>query len=263
MKHAEPNFARNFIDQDGEAFEPWIPDGLSDEFTHYFNLKKELPYGLLLDVETYNSVIGFSPTGFRQANPVYIQNVNETWKPMFVYHWQSEAFTSGLLENRARLSYNRKITPKINMQSNADLTFDGILLGDKSIFRINWQAEANFDYRPNKWFALGLNLARKRVAFNYDHIRFLSDSYLNGTLYYWQYANGNQAFDNGEGTDLLMYTGGEQHSVAGGLQQQYYYLLNIPLKFTFGNHQLVFHNRYKKYNNPWMERNAEDASNYG
>ena len=98
-----------------------------------------------------------------------------------------------------------------------DATFDGILLESKSMLRPNWQTELSLNYTPSKRFSISLNSGKKRIEFNFDQVKFLSNDYLNGEIYYWNDANGDKEFQIGEKSDLFTTTGGKHHFISQNL----------------------------------------------
>ena len=73
---------------------------------------------------------------------------------------------------------------------------------------------------------MDLIAANYRIPYTYDQIRFMSDSYMNGEVYF-------------AGTNtLLTTTGGQYHRWGKGLWQPQYVAVDIPIIFTIGRHEI-------------------------
>jgi hypothetical protein len=269
VRHGNLNFSRNLIDQDGEAFEPWCPDGNTTELSHSLNYTKKLSPTLELTFDSYNSLMHFSPTFDSFQNSVFVRKENVTpimeipFQSLYVYDWKSKAFTSGLLENTISLKTENRLSSSLNFKGNVDLTFDGMLISSKSMYRPNWQARMGLSYRPNRWFSTELNLSRNRVSFNFEDTRYFSNEYMNADVYYWN-DNGDRTYQpNEKSNTLFTTTGGAYHQTAGNLRQQSYFVLDLPFHFRFGHHEFSLLNTYKKYFNNWTTRFDKPADQYG
>ena len=261
IRHHDLCFSRNLIDQDGESFEPWSPDGWNTELTFSAMYERKLLPWLKLHYDGYNSAIYSHPSTLQWSNSVYLKLPKDTLdheyaaSDLYLYEWTSNAFWSGLLENTVGLKADYEIARWIGLKADLDITFDAVLLGKgKSLARPNWQAGVGFDIHPAKWFRMELNMQKKRVAFNYDDVRFFSSDYMNGNIYY---------LNNGVKGGLFSTTGGQYHIIKKGLRQTSYFVFDIPVYFTFadgngGKHEVQFMQSYRKYWNcrtlePWSE----------
>ena len=268
LKHNDLNFTRNVIDQDGEAFEPWYPDGHTTEFTHSINYIKNIAKNVQLSFDGFNSLINFRPTTRNFQNQVYAQkpatSIDPAYRSLYLYDWTSNPFTSGLLENTLSLKTTQKLNRSITLRANLDLTLDGMLMSANSMIRPNWQAQLSFDIHPTKWFSMELNLSRNRVSFNMDDIRYLSADYMNADIYYWKDKNGDKKYQAGEKSSYLTSTGGKYHTTIENLKQQTYFVLDLPFYFRFGkHHEFSVLNSYRKYYNSWTTRFDKPATDYG
>ncbi|MDY3978788.1 MAG: hypothetical protein SOZ00_02065 [Tidjanibacter sp.] len=264
-RHNELCFSRNLIDQDGEAFEPWYPDGVTAEFSHSLTYSRPLNEWLRLEADCFNSLMGFTPTTQNFYNAVYADRTDaaHTYNSLYLYEWQSSAFWSGLLENTLSLKAERALSAQTSLRADFDLTLDGMVLAGKSMIRPGWQVQTGVDYRPNSWFRMEVNLARKRISYTINDIEFFSDDYLNGSVYYWNDKDGNRAFDNGERGVLHTTTGGSCHRAAENLKQQSYWVFDLPFSFRFGHHEIAVQNSLRKYTNIWVTQYDAAAETYG
>ncbi|MCF0196466.1 MAG: hypothetical protein HUK03_04410, partial [Bacteroidaceae bacterium] len=165
-----------------------------------------------------------------------------TKNPLYRYEWQSNAFTGGLLENSVGVEAYRALGKSVSMSASLDLTLDGFVLKDKTHIMPNGQASLSFDIHPCKWFRMAVNLGYDRVSYNIDHLRYFSNDYMNGKVYFNQ---GSQ--------QLFTTTGGAYHQLSSNsLMQPSYFTLDIPIRFTFGRHEIALLQTYRKYCNVWM-----------
>jgi len=263
VKHNDLNFYRNVVDQDGEAFEPWYPNGNTSELSHALNYSQKLPFNIDMTFDSYNSVVNFSPTETSFQNKVYDRNILTPYKSLYIYDWSSSSFVSGLLENTLTFNTSKRINSKTSYKANFDFTLDGMLLSDKSMVRPNWQAKVGLVHKPNDWFSMEFNFSRNRVTFNMDDIRYFSNDYMNGDVYYWKDDNNNQLFDQGEKSNLFTTTGGKYHKAVDNLKQQSYIVFDMPLNFTFGNSEFSITNSYRKYFDSWITKFDKPVDQYG
>ena len=246
--HHQPEFRRNIIDVDGEALEPWYPDG----HTHELNWAVDYQYPILpwlrLHLDTYNSLLAFRPTRSNWTNTVYLQGYEMTAPTdLYDYRWHSEAFAAGMLENTLSLEADYRVLPWLRLRGQLSATLDGMLLSGKSVVTPSWEAKADIHIEPARWFRMDIIAANYRIPYTYEQVRFLSDHYLSAEVYY-----------AGTGT-LLTTTGGRYHRLGNGLRQPQYAAVDIPLVFTIGRHEISVLSSFKKYYNTWSVR-LTDAS---
>lgn len=239
VKHLVQDFAKNIIDQDGESFEPWLPDGNTHELNWAVNYEQPVLPWLKVHVDAYNSFMYFSPSAQYDSHAIYLQSpVMESSLPLYTLEWENHAFAGGLLENTFGLKAHYALCKQLDINGQLDFTLDGMLLGhNKSKVSPNWQAAVNIDLHPCRWFEMGLTVAHERLPYNADYLRFFSDDYLNG----------------------------KHHHYAKGLHQTSFLEVNIPIRFVFGKgqHEIVLQNSYKKFFNVWTTRYAGSATDYG
>ncbi|MFR9672790.1 MAG: hypothetical protein SNI72_07785, partial [Rikenellaceae bacterium] len=263
-EHENLNYSRNVIDHDGEAFEPWMPDGSNIEFSHSLTLDKRLNDWLTLNVDTYNTLMRFNSSQSDFYNSTYAQTITQDEAtPLYLYEWHSSSFYSALLENSVGLSTQKRLSDKIDIRANFDLTLDAMLVSGNSIVSPNFELRAGFDFNITKWLNIELNLGRERVNYNSEDIQFLSNDYLTGEVYYINDTNGNGSYDSGEKGSLFTTTGGGYHSLSSEAKQPTYYVVDIPINITLGRHSLTLLNSYRKYCNNWTVGFDGDYSDYG
>lgn len=246
VRHDSLEFARNILDQDGEAFDPWYADGNTHELNWSVQYDQQFLPWLRLHVEGFNSFVHFTPTTREWTNSVYAQSIADaTPTPLYNYHWTSSAFGAGILENQALVVAEKEVAPGLRLQGHFGVSVDGILLsGGKSVVTPNWLAKFGFHYRPTYWFEFGLVVSHNRMSYTLDEVKYLSNDYMNGEI---RYADGT----------LLATTGGAYHAVDENLwmRQPSYAVLDLPIRFTFdkaGRHQFSLLSSLRKYYNMWF-----------
>ncbi len=251
-RHDDINYARNILDQDGEAFEPFEPDGNTFELSHAILLNHKINDWLTLTFDGYNSLLYADPSTTEFSNTIFSQRITDkNATPLYAYKWHADSYFSGLLENSLRLSTERQLGESLVLRADAALTLDAMLLGEgKSKVSPNVEAQAGLSYNPARWFSAELTFARRRVAYSIEDVQYFSDDYLNGDIYY---ASG----------DYFTSTGGNLHTLAKGVQQPAYYVMDLPLNFTFGRHRISLLQSARKYVNNWITSYDKAASEYG
>ncbi len=255
-KHDNINFSRNIVDHDGEGFEPWQPDGTHFELSHSLTLHKELNDWLHLSFDGYNSLLYFNTSQSHFGNEIYAQLTKETTaRPLYRYEWESHSFASALLENCVTLSTEQEINPRLSYAASVGVSLDAMIVGDNSRLSPNFELRGSLDYHPKEWLQMGLNLSRERVNYNIDDIRFLSDDYLNGTVYYLDKI--------GRSGGLFTTTGGKYHTLSKEAQQPTYYVFDIPISINLGRHNFTLLHSYRRYCNNWRVAFDGDYTDYG
>lgn len=246
LKHDSLSFARNILDQDGEAFEPWYADGQ----LHGVNLSVQYNQPLLpwlrVHAEGYNSLLHFRPNATEWANTIYSQAINENAPtPLYTLSWQSRAFVGGILDNSATLIAEKEVAKGLNLYGHVGVSLDGIVLGNgQSVVTPNWLAKIAIDYQPVWWFRFGVSVSHHRMSYTWDEMCYLSNDYMNGEIRY---------ADN----TLLATTGGAYHTPDKNLwmHQPSYAVVDLPIRFTFGRtraHQISIISSIRKYYNQWF-----------
>ena len=247
LLHDTLHFARNLLDQDGEAFDPWYADGR----LHSVNLSLQYDQPLLpwlrVHAEGYNSLLHFRPTTDTWSNTIYSQAIDEPVPtPLYTTYWHSSAFTASLLENEALVvAEKRNWAQGLDFYAHLGVSLDGILLGNgRSVVTPNWLAKIAIDYSPIWWFRFGLSVSHHRMSYTWDEVRYLSADYMSGEMRY---------ADN----TLLATTGSAYHTPEKTLwmHQPSYAVLDLPIRFTFGKtrrHEIAILNSIRKYYNLWF-----------
>lgn len=248
-KHRQSDFARNILDVDGEAFEPWYPDGHTHELNWAVNYGLQILPWLRLQVEGYNSFFAFHPMQTEWTNSVYLQGYNMAASlALYDYRWSSNSFHSGMLENAVTIVADHPVLPWLRLRGEIAATLDGILVSGKHIVTPSWEAKAAIHIEPVKWFRMDLIAANYRIPYTYEQIQFLSDDYMSGEVYY-------------AGTNtLLTTTGGKYHRIGKELKQPQYVAVDIPIVFTIGRHEISILSSFKKYYNTWSVRLADESA---
>ena len=249
----DTSFSRNLVDQDGEGFEPYYADGKLNELNWAVNYEYDILPWLKLQVDAYNSLLHWSPSVNNWTTSTYYQRYNDAQPiSIYTYQWESNDFTSGLLENTVAVEAKKWLKPWLQVQGLLGVSLDGILLsGGKSLVSPNWLAKASVYMKPKKWFEMTISLSKHRATYTFDDVRYLSNDYMSAKAYYT--ATG----------DLATTTGGKYHQFARYLRQPSYVVLDLPFKFTFGRHEISLLQSMRLYYDQWMTYYDKDPMSYG
>lgn len=242
IHHTNRSFDRNIVDQDGESFEPWIPDGNTHEATWALIYERSLLPWLRLHIDAYNSLIAFRPEAEQWSNRIYAQGPVDTQPTeLGQIQWSSRPYLSGLLENTFALKAHHAVHPMVDLHGQVALTLDGMIL-PHGMSRIspNIQAEAAMDFHPCHWFDLSASVGHFRQAYTADYLRFFSPDYLSH---------------------------GSRHRYQHGLSQTAYLQVDIPFRFHFTDrrkvhHEFVFKQSYRKFYHVWRVNDMDADGNY-
>ena len=245
--HRDLEFSRNTIDVDGEAFEPWYPDGHTHELNWAVDYRYAITPWLKVHLDSYNSLLAFTPLRYDWANEVYLQGDQMTPLQLYDYQWHSSAFCAGMLENTFSLEAGYAVLPWLHLSGSVSATLDGMLVRGKNVVTPSWEAKADIHIEPARWFKMDIIAANYRIPYTYEQIRFLSDDYMNGEVYY-------------AGTNtLLTTTGGQYHRPGKGLWQPQYVAVDVPIVFTIGRHEIRILSAFKKYYHTWSVQLADES----
>ena len=249
VRHEDPNFSKNIIDQDGESFEPWMPDGDTHELTWNLTAEKPLLKWLRLVVDASNSMLYFKPTRTEWSNTVYLEAPNGSnslnglngssssigSNSLYPYTWHTRAYASGLMENSIGLQADYAAHKYVDIHGTLNLTLDGMLLGHgKSKVSPNIEAAFRMEVHPCKWFQMGVAVGHYRQAYTAEQMRYFSHDYM--------------YTDDGHG--------GKYHEYQKGLKQTAYALVDLPIVFQFTSkrgihHEFSLQQSAKKFYHVW------------
>jgi len=222
-QHQNQSFERNVVDVDGEGFDPWNADGRLHEMSWAVNYVQRVWASdnaeLNVSLDSYNSLLHFSPRTDAWSNQVYCQFQDSAREDWYSYDFSSSAFTAGMLENTWVLEYNH-CTPNGKLHASMGLTYDALLMRDRYVGLPSWEAELSYQYEPTRWFDMEVLLGHYRTKYTWNQLRLLSQDYQNGTI-----SGPNAPYSN---------YGGAYLDVARGLQQSQYAALEIPFSFHVG-----------------------------
>ena len=250
-RHRRLDFSRNILDIDGESLAPWYPDGHTHELNWAVDYRYPILPWLKLHVDAYNSFLSFAPMQRSWSNEVYLHGANMSPMPLYDYRWNTQAFSAGMLENTISVEASYPVLPWLRLSGSLSATLDGMILRTKSVVTPSWEAKADIHIEPVKWFRMDLIAANYRIPYTYDQVRFLSDDYLSGEVFF-------------AGTNtLLTTTGGKYHRLSKNLRQPQYVAVDVPIVFTIGRHEISILSSFKKYYNTWSVALApESADSY-
>ena len=265
IKKNQPNFRRNVVDQDGESLEPFYSDGRFTDLMLSFNAKKKLAQNLNLKIDTYNGLVHFSPRQNQYHNALFYENNLTPFQSLYVTEWESEAFGSGILENTVGLNYQKKSSDnRFNVDLTANLTYDGIYFSPGSITSVNYELGIELRKKHGSNAQSKFQLGKRRVPYEFEQVKFLSNKYQSGIASYWTDINGNESFESSEKGQLLKTTGGQYHHASDELKQPEIYYMDYSFLWKMGkNWQLTALAQYRKFANQWTVEYDQDASTLG
>ena len=247
-QHRRLDFSRNIVDIDGESLTPWYPDGHTHELNWAVNYRYPILPWLSVHVDAYNSFLSFAPMRSSWSNEVYLLGVNMTSMPLYDYRWSARSFCAGMLENTLSVEASYPVLPWLRLRASLAATLDGMILNSKSVVTPSWEAKAAVHIEPVRWFRMDLIAANYRIPYTSDQVRFMSDDYMNGEVYF-------------AGTNtLLTTTGGRYHRLSKGLRQPQYVAVDAPIVFTIGRHEISILSSFKKYYNTWSVALASESA---
>jgi len=265
IKKNFPGFSRNFVDQDGEGLEPWYPSAKINEFSlahrHTIPLKD---HRFDINIELFNGLLIHDPTEKQFSNSVYYEDVFTTYTPLYITEWESNKFTTGLLENTVGIKYSPDPVRKFRWQGDFDLTFDGILLDKKSITKPNYQFDLQGEFRLHKRHVLKAQVGRRRIPFHFDQVRFISNDYLSGQQFFWRDLNNDRDYQSNEQLGLFKTTGGKYHHLSGNLRQPSINYFDLSWEWNIGKKWFFYViNQYRSFRNLWTSEFEKNLANLG
>lgn len=255
VRHDDLGFSRNMVDQDGESLEPWMPNGLTHEFSWSYRGHWQFKPWLSLSAEAYNSLVSHSPSQREWTNEVFMQMPGQAVPtPLYRYEWKSQPYTGAILENQVVLQAQHAPSDDFSFGGYLGLSLDGMLLSAHSKVTPCPVGKFEFNWFPKPWLNVRAILTHDRMRYDIETLRFMSDRYMNADVY--------TVADN----RLFTQTGGAHHSYKSGLWQTSYTSLIIPITFRFGHeqrHEIALIQTYRKFYNAWMTQFAGGAAANG
>jgi hypothetical protein len=263
--HNTTNFSRNFIDIDGEGFDPWYADENIVEFS--FNHKQQIKLNEVfkLKAEFSDAVLQFNPKQSSSFNTVYYQPTDTNYKSLYYTEWKHNNFTSALLDNSLGIEYHKHFFNSVlDFTANFDFTLDGFSVADNTFIKPSWQFVVNAAFQLTQKIKVSLILGKKQIPFDSDYLRFFSADYMSGKTYYWHDANNDKTYQSDEKGDLFTTTGGAYHHISDEIQQPYEVYFDLPLEIRVGKKSLfTISAQYRQYRDLWGITYDKAASSYG
>lgn len=256
---------RNLIDQDGEGFEPFYPNGAHHELNWAVNYRYDILPWLNLHLDSYNSLLFFRPT--RTNDLIFLSAIDFDSDDAFALNYlgtESQPFNAGLLENQLTLEARHRFNPVVELQAQLAATFDGIVLREHSVLSPNWEAMLGIHLTPVDWFTMDVTLGNYRCRYSYEDVLYLSPDYYNG-IYAYQAGTYNNLDDGWDWAYRT--TGGRYHTPAKGLRQSSYALLDVPFRFSWNgphtHHEFSLLTSFRLYYNQWTTQLDGRPEDYG
>ena len=257
-----PGFSRNIVDQDGEGLEPWYASGSTNELSHHLIWNKNINPKIRLHLDLFNGVVLFNPSETTFNNTLFYQPSTNEFHGLEFIRWESNSFASGLLDNEFRIEYKEGDAFKIKVNP----TFDGLLLKNKSIVNLSWEAalSTKLKFGKRKISSVEFLIGKLNNPFDYDQVKYLSDDYLNGDHFYWNDLNNDRTFSDDEQGDLIRNSGGNVHLPVENLPQSYTVYAELPITLRTKKAWIfTITGQYQQYRNTWTTRYAETSELLG
>lgn len=263
-KHSVASFYRNFIDQDGQGFEPWFPDGQQMAVSHNATGIIHLSESLSIKTDHSNSVLFFNPVFQNYDSYSYAESHNRGYTSLYMYQWNSAPEISGLLDNSVLLQYSKRINNKHSIEMNIGGGIDGFILSKKSTVTPSLIGSVNAFMNFSKYLFVHPSAGRQNIPYTVFHTRFYSNAYQNAAIYYWNDANQDHAFQEYEKGGLYSTSGGIYQNRPENIGQPAYYYLEIPIDIRFlkGN-TITLSGQYKQFVNTWDIAYSESLDQAG
>ena len=270
IDHYRDNFSRNIIDQDGTGFEPWYASAdileisQNNRFNWDFSVRRLDRFALTGEVD--QALLAHFPHHRESHHAVFYQT-DSTNTSLHVRRYRHEDFAYYLGRIRLGLVLEKNFFPEyLKLKLRVDFILDSIFTSriENSLALPDFQFLFAVDWVDNRHFYTGFTIGWESVPLTSDIARFLAPEHLNGALEYWEDANGDNLFQEGESTGVYRNTGGRHHRPDGNLRHPSYFYLDLPLQVKMGKHAAFSITlSYKSYQNLFRVRYAKDSSAYG
>lgn len=258
---------RNVIDQDGESFEPYLPNADYHEIqlisTGDYYIKKNLKFTW----DAREQFLVFKPT---RSNAVWNEysllrpdEFNSTIQPGFTslyqYAPESKGFSTFMPDNRADIRWHDhhdqwKFNAQIGLHQNS-LISPNVSLHDLSI-----DFNAGLEYKLSKQSRIGIQIGKRSLSYTFDQLKLIEQNYLSGDFVYWK-DNGDKVFNTGELGSI--YNNSRDVSYSKDLNMAKMYSLEMPFIHQSKKHMFVFSPQFKTYRDTWFARYNGDSEQYG
>lgn len=245
------NFDKNILDQDGEGLEPYHQDGTQRAVSLYFQRTDTVNSHWHYTLEANNSLHHHRPDQEQFSTTIYRQSTAADYLPLHRIDWQAGAFTSGLLENAAKLTYT-KASAKQQLRLTGGLHAYGMLVSGDSRLSVAPSLDLGWQVQAGKHWTISTRAGFHPNRHDVDQIRFLSDDHLRGTARLWTDTNGDQRATDDELGNVLYQTGGATMQTADNLGVSTSYYIDVPFTYQPSKRwqwQLV--GQFRQYRNTW------------
>jgi len=245
------NFDKNILDQDGEGLEPYYQDGTQRALSLYFQRTDTIHSHWHYTLEANNSIHHHRPDEEQFSTTIYRQFTDTDYLPLHRIDWQAGAFTSGLLENTAKLTYT-KATAQHQLRLTGGLHAYGMLVSGDSRLSVAPSLDLGWQTAAGRHWTIGARAGFYPNRYDLDQIRFLSDDHLQGTARLWTDTNGDQQATDGELGEILYQTGGSTMQTSDDLGVSTSYYIDMPFTYRPSSRwqwQLV--GQFRQYRNTW------------
>ncbi len=260
---------RNVIDQDGESFEPYMPNANYHELQLVSTGDYFLKNNLKLSWDAREQMVVFNPS---ESNSVWNEymtqrpdpnnsSVQEEFTSLYHYAPESKGFYTFMPDNRMNLRWNStkdkwKYNAQIGLHQNS-LISNNVTLHDLSI-----DFNAGLEYKISPKTRMGFQFGKHSLSYTFEQLKLIEGNYLSGDFTHWK-DNGNKEFDNSElGT---IHNNSRNVSYSDDLDMAKMYFIELPFIHQSKKHMLVFSPQFKTYRDTWFinyDKNIEHHGEY-
>lgn len=258
---------RNVIDQDGESFEPYMPNANYHEIQLVSTGDYYLKNKLKLSWDAREQFVVFNPSetnsvwneyALQKADP-YNNNLADGFTSLYHYAPESKGFTAFMPDNRADLRWN---TTKNKWKYNAQVGLhqNSLISNNVSLHDLSIDFNAGLEYQMSPKSRIGFQFGKRSLSYTFEQLKLIEQNYLSGDFVYWK-DNGNQILDPNELGSVYNNTRNVEYS--DDLNMAKMYFLEMPFIHQSKKHMFVFSPQFKTYRDTWFVNYDKSPENYG
>lgn len=258
---------RNVIDQDGESFEPYMPNADYHEFQLISAGDYYLKDNLKLTWDARQQLVFFSPINENAVWNEYMIQRPDSYNPTVetgftsLYHYapESKGFTTFMPDNRADLRWHAT-KDKWKYNAQVGLHQNSLISNNVSLHDISLDLHAGLEYAIGKQSRLGLQFGKRSLSYTFEQLKLIEQNYLSGDFVYWK-DNGDETFSSNELGSIYNNSRDVSYSKDLGMAQMYY--LEMPFVHKSKKHMFIFSPQFKTYRDTWFVKYDGGSEQYG
>ncbi|MGB1294988.1 MAG: hypothetical protein ACPG6V_05870 [Flavobacteriales bacterium] len=258
---------RNVIDQDGESFEPYMPNAKTQEIQFISNGNYHLNSKLKLNWDVRQQFIGFKPgdnnavwNSFSSQRP---DDFNSAGTSPFIslntYAPTSEAFTAYMPTTKVNARYFTKKNDLL-FHAQAGLHHSSMVSPNVSLHDLSFDFRAGLQWKIGNSSNMAFNFGKESFAYSFNQLQMLESNYLSGNFNYWK-DNGDEKFSTDELGGVFNNTSRIDYDKNLGMAKMFY--LELPFVHQTKKHLFAFTPQFKTYRDTWAVNYKGGAEAYG